>query len=33
MSVLFDEAGASKVLELLDEASQGNSQISLPFMA
>ncbi|MCL0094837.1 PIN domain-containing protein [Dehalococcoidales bacterium] len=33
MSVLFDEVGAFKVLELLDEASRGNSQISLRFMA
>ena len=33
MSVLFDEAGASKVLELLEEASRGESQILLPFMA
>lgn len=33
MSVLFEEAGASKVMELLEEAGRGDSQISLPFMA
>ena len=33
MSVLFDEAGASKVLELLGEASLGDCRISLPFIA
>jgi len=33
MSVLFEEAGASKVLELLGEAGRGDCRISLPFIA
>jgi predicted nucleic acid-binding protein len=33
MSVLFDEDGASKVLELLEKANREHCRISLPFIA